>query len=125
MTTGHDPERRRRSIRLQDYDYTLSGAYFVTIVVQNRLCLFGAVEGDDMRLNEAGNMARAVWNSLAARFPDLDLDAFVVMPNHIHGIIVLTGAATSPAGAQPIGRPTTRVAPTSARFPASTRAVNM
>ncbi|MDQ3773326.1 MAG: transposase [Pseudomonadota bacterium] len=99
-----DPERQhRRSIRLRGYDYTQAGAYFVTMVIQDRSCLFGGVVDGHMRLNEAGRMVAAEWDALCTRFINIDLDAFVVMPNHIHGIIVITDAQS---GA------TTRVAPT-------------
>ena len=109
---GFDPERHhRRSLRLKGYDYTQAGAYFVTICTQDRACLFGEVVGDAMRLNDAGRMVVAEWERLAKRFPGVELDAFVVMPNHVHGILVITdpvGAGLVPAhdGA------TTRVAPT-------------
>lgn len=108
MTARYDPDRHhRRSIRLKGYDYTLNGAYFVTIVAQHRLCLFADVDGNDMRLNDAGRMIATQWRALHTRFPTIQLDAFVVMPNHIHGIIVVTCADTPKTGA------TTRVAPTS------------
>ena len=81
---------RRRSIRLPGYDYSQPGAYFVTIVAQDRLCLFGEVVDGEMRLNEAGGMVVEAWELLARRHPYVELDAFVVMPNHLHGIIVLT-----------------------------------
>ena len=81
---------RRRSIRLPGYDYSQPGAYFVTIVAQDRLCLLGEVVDGEMRLNEAGGMVVEAWEWLARRHPYVELDAFVVMPNHLHGIIVLT-----------------------------------
>ena len=110
--------RRRRSIRLKGYDYSRTGAYFVTTVTQNRLCLFGDVVGDEMHLNEAGIMAQKMWETLPHRFPGIDLDAFVIMPNHIHGIIAINepvGAslASTQANSMATGeRATTRVAPT-------------
>jgi REP element-mobilizing transposase RayT len=86
----YDPERHhRRSIRLRGYDYRQAGAYFVTICVQDRACLFGEVVDGDMRLSKAGENVQAVWNDLPRRFPGIDLDAFVVMPNHVHGIVFL------------------------------------
>ncbi|MGH8531828.1 MAG: transposase [Gammaproteobacteria bacterium] len=92
MSVLFDPERQhRRSIRLRGYDYTQAGAYFVTIVVQDRACLFGEVVDGHMRLDDAGRMVAAEWDALCPRFMNIDLDAFVVMPNHIHGIIVITG----------------------------------
>ena len=86
----HDPEiHRRRSIRLGGYDYSSAGAYFVSIVVQRRLCLFGEVVDGEMRLNGAGEMDRRVWEGMAERFPYVEMDEFVVMPNHVHGVVFL------------------------------------
>ena len=85
-----NPEiHRRRSLRLKGYDYTQAGAYFVTITIQGRLCLFGEVVSEEMRLNEAGVMAYKVWAALPHRFPVIEINAFVVMPNHLHGIIII------------------------------------
>jgi putative transposase len=81
---------RRRSLRLQGYDYAQAGAYFVTICTQDRKCLFGEVADGAMRLNDAGHMAAAVWSNMLEHFPKIELDMFVVMPNHLHGIIVLS-----------------------------------
>lgn len=91
---------RRRSLRLKGYDYTQVGAYFVTIVTHGRLCLFGEIVGKEMRLNEAGEMVCRFWEVLPQRFPAIEMDMFVVMPNHLHGIVVIKNRAT------------TRVAPT-------------
>jgi REP element-mobilizing transposase RayT len=88
----YDPERHhRRSIRLKGYDYAQAGVYFVTICVQERACVFGEVENGEVRLSEIGEVAAACWEAIPGHFPDVDLDAFVVMPNHVHGILVLTG----------------------------------
>ena len=103
----HPGIRRRHSIRLKGYDYSQPGAYFVTIVTQDRLCLFGDVIGGTVRLNGAGRLAQAAWERLPCRFPGIDLDAFVVMPNHIHGIIAING----PVGAPPAGAPDATGAP--------------
>jgi putative transposase len=112
----------RRSIRLKGYDYSLAGAYFVTISTQDRGCVFGDVVAGVMRLNEAGQMVSTEWDALLGRFPGVELDAFVVMPNHIHGIIVFATRVSVGAplvGAQGVApnrtidnRATTRVAPT-------------
>ncbi|MCK6554181.1 cupin domain-containing protein [Candidatus Binatia bacterium] len=80
---------RRRSIRLPGYDYSLPGSYFFTVCPQDRACLFGEVLGDGMGLTDAGHMVAAVWKALPERFRGVDLDAFVVMPNHVHGIITI------------------------------------
>ena len=81
----------------------------MTVVVQARLLLFGDVVDGKMRLNQAGEMVKRVWDELPDRFPNIEMDAFVVMPNHIHGIIVVVGAplvgAPSLAAAQDPGGP--------------------
>jgi REP element-mobilizing transposase RayT len=79
----------RRSIRLKAYDYTGTGGYFVTICTHNRECLFGEVTGGEMRLSAYGEIARDEWVKTAAVRQSVTLDAFVVMPNHIRGIIIL------------------------------------
>jgi len=87
-----DPEHHHRtSIRLQGYDYRLEGAYFVTICTHGRHCLLGEVAEGEMQLNEAGRIAAAAWGWLAEQYPHVSLDASVVMPNHLHGIIILGG----------------------------------
>jgi REP element-mobilizing transposase RayT len=81
----------RRSIRLREYDYSQSGAYFVTICTRERECLLGQIEHGQVVLSEAGEIAQSVWLGLSNRFPSVTLDEYVIMPNHIHGI-VLVGA---------------------------------
>ena len=78
---------RRRAMRLRDYDYTQPGAYFVTICVQHRKCLFGTITDGSMQLNEIGQIVVECLNHIPQHFPSVELDAYVVMPNHIHGII--------------------------------------
>ncbi|MBK9124089.1 MAG: hypothetical protein IPM16_13370 [Chloroflexi bacterium] len=82
--------RHRRSIRLQGYDYTQSGAYFVTICTRDRTCLFGEIADGTMTLNPVGEVVQACWDAIPTHFPTVELDAFVVMPNHVHGILVIT-----------------------------------
>ena len=79
----------RQSARLKDYDYSQSGAYFITICAQNRKCLFGEIKNAEMELNEAGKMVQAVWKELPQYHPGFEMDGFVAMPNHVHGIILL------------------------------------
>jgi len=103
----HDRQKlHRRSLRLNGYDYTLAGAYFVTIVTEGRRHLFGEVADGEIRLSEAGRMLYNVWMDLPKYYPGVELDAFVIiMPNHIHGIIILVGAGPGacPDTAQPQG----------------------
>jgi putative transposase len=84
-----DIDRRRRSLRLQGYDYSQAGAYFVTICTRNRIALFGEVTNNDVRLNRTGMIVKETWDALPAHYPNIALDSFVVMPNRIHGIILL------------------------------------
>jgi REP element-mobilizing transposase RayT len=84
--------RKRRSIRLKDYDYSQAGAYYITICTRDRECLFGNVVNGQMQLNEAGRIVRAVWDGLPRFYEGIELDAVVVMPNHLHGIIVICAA---------------------------------
>jgi REP element-mobilizing transposase RayT len=86
-----DSNRHRRSIRLRDYDYAKGGAYFVTIVTQDRECLFGEITDGELLLNDAGRMVQTVWDSLPSHYAGVESGVFVVMPNHIHGIISLVG----------------------------------
>ena len=91
----------RRSIRLRGYDYTQVGAYFVTIAVRGRLALFGEVVDGEVRPNDAAEMVRKVWQAMPQRFPFVAMDAFVAMPDHVHGIIVIRGnRARAPDGAR-------------------------
>ncbi len=86
----YDPAiHQRKSIRLKDYDYSQAGGYYVTIVAQGRECLFGEIRAGEMVLNEAGRMILKWWNELPNKFPSITLDAFVIMPNHFHGIILI------------------------------------
>ena len=106
-----NPDRHhRRSIRLRGYDYSQAGAYFVTICTQGRQCCFGDISDGQMHPNDAGRMVWAEWQALSARFPGIELDEFVVMPNHVHGILWIEATAD---GATTDGA-TTRVAPTEA-----------
>ncbi len=84
----------RRSIRLRGYDYTQVGAYFVTIAVRGRMALFGEVVDGAVCLNDAGEMACAAWQAMPLRFPFVEMDAFVVMPDHVHGIVVIRDGGT-------------------------------
>lgn len=91
-----DTHRQRRSPRLQGYDYAQEGAYFVTICAHDRACLFGAVIDDVMVLNRAGSIAYEELTRIPRHWDDtVDIDVFVVMPNHIHAIILIVGTPFS------------------------------
>ena len=138
----HQQYPSRQYIRLKEYDYAQAGLYFITICTHNRKCLFGNVADGKMVLNDAGKMIETQWQELTKRFPNIVLHQYVVMPNHVHGIIqivetAVVGAALvaarnnspeNPVGAPLVGahentvannnvvqnnnRATTRVAPT-------------
>ena len=89
---GDAPKRQRRFIRLQGYDYTRQGAYFVTICTRNRACLLGDIVEGRMRLSKAGRLAQVAWEDLPYHYPHVQIDVWVIMPNHMHGIVILTEA---------------------------------
>jgi REP-associated tyrosine transposase len=94
-----DPQKHhRKSIRLQGYDSSQAGAYYVTIVTHQRDCLFGEIRNAEMFLNDFGKIADECWRVIPDHFPSVELDAYVIMPNHMHGITVITnGRGTTPA----------------------------
>ena len=88
-----DPETRyRRSLRLRGYDYSQPGVYFVTVCTQSRKCLFGGIVAGEMVLNDAGRMVEKWCFALEDKFPDIQCDEYIVMPNHFHCIVVNVGA---------------------------------
>ncbi|PIU54770.1 MAG: hypothetical protein COS88_06605 [Chloroflexi bacterium CG07_land_8_20_14_0_80_51_10] len=99
-----DPDKHhRRSIRLKGYDYSQAGAYFVTICTKDRGCLFGEIIDGEMVLNPFGEVVQACWDDLPRHYPHVELDAFVIMPNHLHGIIIIRrGEAFVPSNASPL-----------------------
>lgn len=132
----YDPEKHhRRSIRLKGYDYTQPGAYFITICTQGRECLFGEIIDGEMHLDEAGQIVVQTWQDLPNHVSNVQLDAFVVMPNHVHGIIIITdrtcmvgsgsvgsgsvGAGSVGAGSEPAPTTTTGPGPTAGSGPAA------
>jgi REP element-mobilizing transposase RayT len=94
-------------MRLSDYDYRQPGAYFVTLVTHERECLFGNIRDGAMECNPYGDIARTCWQAIPEHFPRVECDVFVIMPNHVHGIVWLKGDP-DPAGDPPerqFGRP--------------------
>jgi putative transposase len=99
-------KHHRRSIRLKGYDYTQCGAYFVTICSQDRECLFGDIVNGEIRLNEYGEIADACLKGIPKHFSHSDMDYMIVMPNHVHLILIINNP----------GRGTACRAPTVERF---------
>ncbi len=111
--------RRRRSIRLRGYDYRQPGAYFITICTYDKSCVFGHIVEGQMQLNECGQVVQEQWISTAKVRPNVELGAFVIMPNHLHAILIVgpaVGATRRVAPTNGIVGPavgaTRRVAPT-------------
>ncbi|MGV8057770.1 MAG: transposase [Smithellaceae bacterium] len=100
-------EHKRKSLRLKGYDYSSPGAYFVTICTQNKENKFGAIVNGVMQLNEFGTIVQESWLWLSKQYEYVELDEWVIMPNHFHGIIMITE----------FGRGGSRIAPTSEHFP--------
>lgn len=90
--TAHPKSSQRRSVCLQGYDYALPGRYFVTVCTYERNCTLGKVVDGQMRPNGFGDMVREEWFRTAKVRPQVSVDAFVVMPNHVHGMIEIAGA---------------------------------
>lgn len=93
----------RRSIRLRGYDYSQAGSYFFTICTHHRQVLFGRIRDGQMECSRAGDAVWSVWRELPVSFPAVELDEFVVMPNHVHGIlrlnpVVIPGRVLSASG---------------------------
>lgn len=96
--TKFDPQKyHRRSIRLKGYDYAQEGAYYVTIVILRRGCLLGQVVNKEMNLSPYGEIVQKWWEEIPVHFSNVETGAFVIMPNHVHGIIyILDGRGTVP-----------------------------
>lgn len=96
----YDPEiHHRRSIRLKEYDYSLEGAYFVTICTHQKECLFGDITDAKMHLNQYGSIVQACWGDLPSHYPHVYLDESIIMPNHMH-VIILIGPSDGGVGAR-------------------------
>jgi putative transposase len=93
---------KRQSIRLKGYVYSKEGLYFITICCQDKACLFGKIENEEMTLNKAGQMVEKWYGKLPGKFPDIQILEMIVMPNHFHCIIENVGQIV---GATPCGRP--------------------
>ena len=108
---GYDQNiHHRRSIRLKGYDYSQAGLYFVTICIKDKKCLLGNIAGStlagaEMELNDFGKIAFQEWEKLPLRFTNMELDVFQIMPNHVHGIIMLVGGSTNEPNVGMVGAP--------------------
>ncbi len=101
---SHREKPTRRSLRLRHYDYASPGAYFITVCAYRGACLFGYIADGGMRLNALGTLVETCWHALPTHYPHVELDAFVVMPNHVHGILALADEAPKGHGLPEIVR---------------------
>jgi REP element-mobilizing transposase RayT len=96
---AYDPSiHHRRSLRLRGYDYRQAGAYFVTICTQGRASMLGTIVDASVRLSDVGQVVAESWALIPAWYPHIDPDEWIVMPNHIHGILVFTDEARADDG---------------------------
>lgn len=95
----------RRSIRLKGHDYSQPGYYFITICTQNRRCQFGRMVNAAFVMNDVGQVVQQCWNDIPLHFPHMKLDVFVVMPNHIHGILLIVHRPADSMGTEQFGKP--------------------
>ncbi len=86
--------RKRKSIRLPNYDYSQVGWYYVTICTKDRKCVFGKIVNGEMKLNDVGEMMNMWWLKIPKRFQNVRLNEYQIMPNHIHGIIIINNGRT-------------------------------
>ena len=106
--------KHRQSIRLKKYDYAQPGAYFVTVVSQKRMNIFGEIVNGEMHLNQAGKIVEQTWLEIPKHFPNINVDIFIIMPNHIHGIIqIMENAHVGARHASPLQKPQNGVKPQS------------
>jgi putative transposase len=99
----YDPQKHhRRSIRLQGYDYSQAGAYFITFCTHQRECLFGEIVNGQMQLNQFGVIVAEEWLRSPTIRQEIELDAWVIMPNHFHGIVVITQNIVGANGNSPL-----------------------
>lgn len=104
--TKDSPQYRRHSIRLKNFNYSDAGGYFVTLRTLGRQCLFGKIQNGKMNLNEIGTIAQTEWTELSRRYPSVTPDEFVIMPNHIHAVLIIADArtaSTAAINARPLG----------------------
>ncbi|MBN1294947.1 MAG: transposase [Candidatus Latescibacteria bacterium] len=116
MVTYYNPDHHnRRSIRLTGYDYSQTGTYFITICTQDKECLFGELEDNKMVFNHTGRIVKDSWLWLSTQYEYIELDEYVVMPNHLHGILLITDNSMKSTHGIGSSRGGSRTAPTNAR----------
>ncbi|HCU57905.1 MAG TPA: transposase [Anaerolineaceae bacterium] len=101
MTNLDQKNKQRKIHHIQNYDYSQNGAYFITIVTQNRTCRFGSIIDSEMVLNDAGSMVAQVFEEMPGVIPGLGIDPYQIMPNHIHAIFLIEHPVGSGLCARP------------------------
>jgi putative transposase len=102
---------KNRSMRMPGYDYTQPGAYFITICVRDRACLFGEIKKGIMQLNEFGIILNEKWRWLGVQYPYIRLDEYVIMPNHFHGIFWIRDVFIGRCGSRPVPTENIKIKP--------------
>jgi putative transposase len=124
---------KRKNPRLRGYEYSLAGGYFVTICASRRGDVFGVVDEGEVVLNDIGKMVQQCWHEIPERFPSVELDTFILMPDHFHAVTFLLGtnvrAGLDPARNRGTDQPSTqratsRVAPTLGRIIGSFKSIS-
>jgi putative transposase len=88
---AYDAEAHHRSsARLKTFDYTSNAAYFITVCANVRANIFGEIVDGEMQLNDSGRIVWECWNAISEHFPHVELDAFIAMPDHVHGIVLIS-----------------------------------
>jgi putative transposase len=127
---GDEVKLRRRSLRLQDFGYAQPAGYFVTVCTYRRENLFGEIQEGSMRLNEYGMIAQQTFMAIPEHFDNAAVDEFIIMPNHVHGIVVILNVGARHAVPLPttakFGKPMARSFPTIVRSfkSATTKQIN-
>jgi REP element-mobilizing transposase RayT len=85
----------RKTLRLEGYNYSSAGAYFVTLTIHNRLPILGTLDQGEMRLSKAGQIVKRIWLDLPIHYRMLNIDVFCVMPDHFHGILLIQNEKSS------------------------------
>jgi len=96
--------RRRKQIRLREYDYSTSAGYFVTICTKDHCHLFGEIADAQMRRSKIGYIVQKCWDELPSHYPGIMLDEDILMPNHVHGIIIIVDPLVGARHASPLRR---------------------
>ncbi|MEO8399240.1 MAG: transposase, partial [Ignavibacteriaceae bacterium] len=85
----------RKKNRLPNYDYSFPGYYYITICTQNKIHHFGNIKNEEMLLSKIGSISKSFWESIPKHFSEIELDEYIIMPNHIYGILIINDAGSA------------------------------